>query len=393
MPAALRQEVEALSAIHRPSASEGEREAAEWVSGRFAELGLEARVEVERAQGGYWLPLGLAQALAGAGALAALRGRRALGAALATVAAAAAWDDITAGRRVLRSLLPRRDTYNVIAQLGPDDAAHTIVLIAHHDAAHSALIFHPELPRAPLRRFPGLLEYSNTTPPAMWPMIGAPALVGAGAVLGSRALVKAGLGLVGILEAIMLDVAARETVPGANDNATGVATLFGVARALGGEPPPGTRVIFLSTGSEESLMEGMHGFARRHFDSLPRESTFFLCVDTVGSPRLLCLEGEGMLRMREYPKDDIRLLRAAAGDLGIEIYPELRFRNATDGLLPLQAGYRALMLGSGDEFKIPTNYHWPTDTADRVDYGTVEQAVRLATEVVRRVAAGWGGAR
>ena len=56
-----------LASFDRPSASEGERRAAEWIAARIRELGLTATVEVERAHGGYWWPLGL---LNGAGPLA-----------------------------------------------------------------------------------------------------------------------------------------------------------------------------------------------------------------------------------------------------------------------------------------------------------------------------------
>ena len=57
------------------------------------------------------------------------------------------------------------------------------------------------------------------------------------------------------------------------------------ARALAERPPERMRVLFLST-SEEATCEGIHHFARRHFPELPRERTFFLCLDTVGSPHL-----------------------------------------------------------------------------------------------------------
>ena len=40
--ALLRERLEELEKIHRPSASEGEREAAEWIVERFAEIGVEA---------------------------------------------------------------------------------------------------------------------------------------------------------------------------------------------------------------------------------------------------------------------------------------------------------------------------------------------------------------
>ena len=103
-----------------------------------------------------------------------------------------------------------------------------------------------------------------------------------------------------------------------------------------------------------------------------------MCVDTVGSPHLLALEGEGMVWMNEYPKDFLGRGQAVADELGIVLWPNLRLRNATDGLIALRAGYPTVTFGSVDEFKIPTNYHWPTDTADRVDYGTVADMARLA---------------
>ena len=182
----------------------------------------------------------------------------------------------------------------------------------------------------------------------------------------------------------MADIGARAVVPGANDNLTGVAVLLSLARSLRDEPVPGVRVILLSTGSEESFMEGMQAFGRRHFGELPRERTQVICLDTVGSPHLLALEGEGMVWMNEYPKDVLDRVRDAARDLDVYLYPGLRLRNATDGLITLRAGYPTVTFGSVDDFKLPTNYHWPTDTADRVDYGTVADAARLTRELLVR---------
>ena len=147
-------------------------------------------------------------------------------------------------------------------------------------------------------------------------------------------------------------------------------------------------MILLSTGSEESFMEGMQAFGRRHFADLPTDSTRFVCVDTVGSPHLLTLEGEGMVWMNEYPKDFLAEVKDHANELGIFIWPNLRLRNATDGLIALRAGYPTVTFGSVDEFKIPTDYHWPTDTADRVNYGTVADCARL---LHRLIAAGGNG--
>ena len=139
--------LEQLEQIQRPSASEGERRAAEWLVGRFAELGAEARIEAEPAHGTYWWPLGVGAALGTLGAIATLRGRRALGASLGTLGAAGIADDFPPRQRRLRRPLPRRTTYNVVCELGDPAAGRTVVVCAHHDAAHSGLVFHPQIPQ------------------------------------------------------------------------------------------------------------------------------------------------------------------------------------------------------------------------------------------------------
>ncbi|MEA2126092.1 MAG: hypothetical protein QOI80_2874, partial [Solirubrobacteraceae bacterium] len=113
MLAELREIVGTLAAIERPSASPGEREAAEWIRARFEALGLPARVEAERAHGTYWWPLGLCAA---AGVVAARSRSRRVGALLGAAAAAGIVDDVSAGPHLLRRALPARQTHNVVAE-------------------------------------------------------------------------------------------------------------------------------------------------------------------------------------------------------------------------------------------------------------------------------------
>jgi Peptidase family M28 len=333
--------------------------------------------------GTYWWPIGL---LTGLAALAGISRRRAAAVAAGLFSAFAVGDDVTGGRHWFRrSFLRGRTTFNVVAEVGPAEAERIVLVVAHHDAAHSGLVFHPELPRALLRRFPGLLERSNTTPATLWGAVAGPLLVALGGLLGLRRVRLAGAVVCAGYAAAMVDIGARGVVPGANDNLSGVAVLVSLAGSLREAPLPGLRVILLSTGSEESFMEGMQAFGRRHFEALPRERTHAICVDTVGSPHLLALEGEGMLWMNEYPKDFLALVSECAEELGIWLFPDLRLRNATDGLIPLNAGYPTVTLGSVDEFKMPTHYHWPTDTPDNVDYGTVSDAARLCRRALERL--------
>jgi hypothetical protein len=377
-----------IAAIHRPSASAGERRAAEWLLGRFGELGVEARIETERAHGTYWWPLGIGAAASAAANLAALRGRRLTGAALGAAAAAALVDEFPPGKRRLRNRLVQSHTFNVVCELGPADAERTVVVVAHHDAAHSGLIFHPAIPELMFRNSPLKIEWFDTSPALMWPLIASPLLALAGAA-GSRAAARLGA-LLGVgYAAAMAEIGSRAVVPGANDNATAVVLLVALASRLLEEPTRSTRVILLSAGSEESFSEGMKAFSERHFPELPRESTFFLCVDTLGSPTLNVLRGEGFLRMYEYPADALALIDGLAEELGIELVPNLRLRNGTDGLEPLAAGYPTVTLCSVTDLKQPANYHWPTDVPENVDLGTLAEAVRLSEALIRRLDDRW----
>ena len=71
----MQERLDELCSIERPSASPGERRAAEWLAGQLRDAGARnVRIEEEsEANGAFWWPIGL---LAGAGALAGLAARR-----------------------------------------------------------------------------------------------------------------------------------------------------------------------------------------------------------------------------------------------------------------------------------------------------------------------------
>jgi hypothetical protein len=329
----LRATIERLAAIERPSASDGERRAAEWIRDELAALGARARLEPEAAHGTYWVPLGLMSA-----------------------AAAAA---------------------------GDPDGSRTLVFVAHHDAAHGGLIFAPQLVTWVADAFPGWYARRETSPQVMRIVAGGPALVALGALLGRRRLRRIGAGLAAGSALAFADIALRRVVPGANDNATGVAALVELARRLREAPAEGVRVLLVSTGAEESFMEGMRGFARRHFPQLPRESTEVVCLDSLGSPELIVIEGEGMLTMRDYTPALRDRVAAAAARAGVPLRRGLRLGLATDGLIALRAGYPSVALGSVTRYKLPAHYHSPSDVPGNVVHETVAGAVAVCEALVR----------
>ena len=380
----LRHTIEHLTSWERPSASEGERRAAEWIAGELRELGFEAAVEEGRAHGTYWWPMGIFSFLAG---VAGLTGRRVLGTIAGAFSALGIWDEAGLWRgHWTRALLPKRSTWNVVGRAGDPGADRTVVLVAHHDAAHTGLAFDFTLVRWYARTFPERVERGRVWPGTIKLAFAGPVLVSLGSLLGSRLLRRAGTFLSLGGAATFADIGRSAVVPGANDNLSAVAAVLEVARRLAEEPVEDIRVLLVSTGSEESFEEGMAVFVDQHEHELPRDRTDMVVLDTVGSPRLILLEGEGMLTRRPYDarlKDEIE---AAAGDAGVPIIREHWLSFGSDALIALRRNYRAALIASFDEHKLPSNYHQPTDTADRIDYDTVAAAAKVTEATVRRLA-------
>jgi hypothetical protein len=280
--------------------------------------------------------------------------------------------------------LPHRPTFNVVAEAGDPDGERTVVFVAHHDAAHSGLVFHPALGRLGPKLTPRMHERSSHTVPILYAVWLGPVLISAGALAGFWALVRAGLTLSLGSIAAMADIGGRRVVPGANDNLSAVGVLLAVAASLKERPIEGVRVLLVSTGSEESFSEGMQAFGDRHFRELDPEHTEFVCLECLGGPIMIVLEGEGMLRMRDYPLQMREALASAATDAGVSVRRGIQTVAATDAVIALRAGYPVATLASVDETKLPLNYHWRSDTPDGLRWQTIADAIAVCDRFLRR---------
>ena len=392
----LREVVERLAVIPRLPASAGERKAAGLIRGMLESRGCASAVEEVPAYRSYAWPIGGLCALSAAGALLAGRGgraRRAAGALSGALAALGIADDITGSRMVWRQTLMRPGiATNVVALTGDQRAARTLVVLAHHDAAPSGIVFRQDLQRWLARRHPALLKRMDRNPPLWWLVVAGPALVSLGCALDSTALRRAGLTSSLLSLAAMADIGARSAVPGANDNLSGVAVLVALAEAFRDRPLRGLRVLLVSAGAEEALQEGIRAFAADHFAALPTDRTWFVNVDTVGSGRLVLLEGEGPLRIHDYDNAFKDLVAGCAVAQGIPLLRGLRSHNSTDGAVPNRYGYPVATLVSVDEHKLIPHYHLDSDTPDHVDYDCVAATVRLVESVARTLSPGPNGA-
>jgi len=386
----LREVVETLAPLERGAGSAGEAQAAEWIADRLRAAGAPARVESVEYRDGYARllgPLGTAAMIAG---VVALTGRaRKLAALIAGLAGLAIADDADNRWRVWRriSRRPRRTT-NVVAEVGDLATDRTLVVLAHHDAAPTGWILDQSLQRAIARRFPSVIARANASLPLWWPIIGAPLLVSIGAITNRRGLLAAGTATGAMTNAVGIDLARHRIVPGANDNLSAVAALVDLAERLRDRPIAGLRVVLASCGAEEVLQGGIYDFVDRHLRQLDPARTSVLNLDTIGSPRLVMLEGEGVLRIEEYPDPSFRnLIADTAAEAGIELVRGQRARSSTDSVIPSRAGYPTATVTSFEpDTKLLSNYHLPTDTPENLDFGTVREAVDLTEALARRLA-------
>ena len=249
-------DVRALAAMARDSAGAGERAAAQWAATRLEEAGVpDVALEPYRWPATYAWTHALH-------ALAGLSRRRAV-----RLAAALSYELEVSGRlQWLPRLLPKGRGMSVVARLpAAGRVERTFVLVAHLDAQRSGLVWDPRVLEAVAAR---RLRTKAMTPAAA---AGAVAIA-----LGFRPFVA-------LHAALLAETALRPTVPGANDNASGVAAVLEVARRLAGDPLPGTEVLVVLPGAEEAGMGGMRQALADH--PLDPARSFVLGLDTVGSGR------------------------------------------------------------------------------------------------------------
>jgi len=386
----LREVVEALAPLERRAGSQGEHEAAQWIARRLQRAGCEVQIDEERFLDGYarqFVSLGLVGIAAGA---LALTGRgRGLAGAIAAAGGAALVDDVSNGARVWRRVAAeKRMTWNVVAQVGDPNADRTLVVLAHHDAPQTGLVFDQSFQTWLSERFPTIISRVDTSLPLWWPAAAAPVLVTIGAVSGNRRVAAAGIAACALGTALALDIARSPVSPGANDNLSGVAALVELAERLRDQPIAGLRLLLASCGAEEVLQGGIYGFAARHFPRLKLDNTWVINLDSVGSPELFLLEGEGCFVMEDYPVRSFRdLIEHASVQLGRPLRRGCRSRSSTDAVIPARAGYPTATLCSWDPHtKCISNYHLMTDTPENLDYGTVRRAVDVTDAVARELA-------
>jgi hypothetical protein len=383
----LAEPIERLAPLDRTPGSAGEREAAEWLAERFRRAGLEVSLEEEPTWGTFPPTITGLGLLGLYGTWKVARGRRS-GVLLSWASLAGFLDEIQNGPRILRrAVRSEKRTTNVVATYGDADAARTLVVLAHHDAAQTGQIFDQTWAKTLYRLNPDGMQRAKKQFPQWWIGIVPVILTTLAAVTGWKRASRWALGLGALGVAAVADIGRNPTVPGASDNLSGVAVQVGLAEMLREKPIDDLRVVLASCGAEETLQDGVRAFMARHGPGFARGRTWFLNFDTVGSTHLVMLEGEGPAWMEDYKDPSFRdLVAEIAAASDVEVERGIRARASTDSVIPSRAGFPTATLISLMPWRMPGNYHLMSDTPENVDMDTVADATRLAYAVAEGLA-------
>jgi hypothetical protein len=269
-----------------------------------------------------------------------------------------------------------------------------VVLSAHIDTAQAGWLFSPTLAdlfsrsargqQSARRPPPGPLALPRVLVLAA-PVIAVVAWMGAhGFAFGvAKAVLDGGLLL---MFALTLQWANSSATPGANDNASAVASMLTCAESLLPALPGDVELWLVGTGAEEVGCRGMHGFVESRL-GWERASTFYINFECTGGGALHYIRSEGVLGKFEYPPRALELAQqTAAGERFGDITPT-DLLAATDGHVPAHHGYPTLSMISLEANGVPRNYHRPNDTVDAIDLAMVVRAADFAVAVASKALA------
>jgi Peptidase family M28 len=375
----------------RLAGTDAERRAANWIAKRLRDRGRRAEVEPTYVHPQYGLVHAAHCALGFAGSLAAIA-QPAVGFAVVLATAVSVYLDVNARFYIVRRLFFRRASQNVVSPGKRPEAPARVLICAHYDTARTGAAFDPKrvargtrlAHRLPVPLGPFRVVFWSLA--VLLPILGARMAGVDSGLVSLLQLPPTLILLIGVF--LFTDIELSDVVPGANDNASGVATALSLAEELDSKPPQNLDVWLLLTGGEECLWEGMRAFVRARRKQLDRETTYFVVLDSVGGGAVRYETGEGPAVTYEMDPRLVQLCEAistADRENGNRYRAEpVRNGFGTDALPPRLAKFRATAITClADGALVPANYHRPEDLPDRIDAGALDRAHGFSLELVR----------
>ena len=316
-----------------------------------------------------------------------------IGAAIALLAALSSYGDLTGRFHLLRLLTARRASQNVVSEEGGEKPG-VLVLVAHYDAAHTGGVFSEAAVRrrarigAWLRRPFGPLEVFFYAQLLLLACLIARSVLPDSDLVSYAQFVPTVLLIVAV--PLLLDVAMGGVAPGANDNASGVATVLRLLERNGGRLRH-FDLWAVFPGAEEAQALGMRAWLRRHRRDLDRKATIFLDLDKVGFGTVRFARREGLVlpplydrRLRSLCEDIAAADRARSGGPRY-VARAYTARTAGDAAAARARRFRAVSVTCLNALDFYPWYHGPGDVPERIDDAALDRAFGFCSELIDRI--------
>ena len=380
-------EIEDLVAFDgRWPGTDAERRAALHLQGRLEALGRDAELEPTSIYPNYPVTHAIHALIGIVGSVLSVYTPVA-GAALVLFATVSAFGDLSGSFYIVRRLTGRRASQNVTSRGSDGDKPGVLILTAHYDSARTGTVFSR---RSIERRATfGKLIRRGLGPfePFFWSLF----LILVCTILRLIGIDSTPFTVVQFIPTVVLiasipllvDIALSDVVPGANDNASGVATVLRLADRYGSRLESFDVWVVLP-GAEEALLLGMREWMRAHKRELDPERTVFLNIDMAGTGSVRWMEKEGLVLAMRYHPTLIELCEEIGEGRA------MTSRQATDALVARAAGFPAITISSRNALDYAPNWHQMTDTPERIDLDSLEQTYAFCCALLERLDASIG---
>lgn len=278
-----------------------------------------------------------------------------------------------------QKLIARGTSQNIIAKIpATSQAKQTSYLVGHLDSQKQRFQFPPSQPE---------IMKAQTSLPIVLGMLGGCLLL-ADVLLRCKGtpgwLWPLGAAYLWGLSGAIYDET-QPHVEGANDNATAVSLLLGVAQALKVQPLQHTDVILLFTGCEEVGCVGMENYLRQFSPST--DNTFWIDIEMVGTGNLCFVTKHGISYLTSYtPHPEMVEL---AGRVARK-HPQLGVKGKDMVILEETAnlwsrGYKAICIAGYNEKGVLPNWHRLSDNLDNIEPDTLSRAARYTWELLQEI--------
>jgi len=367
----------------RGSTTPQEHQAAEYARDVLQGLGLDARLEPFRSGRSTYHPFVLAFGVALLGVLPYAITRHPAAALLAAVLnGLGAWGmfaELDLADNWMRRILPTGPSQNTVGVVPASaETRHRIVLVGHLDTHRTPIFYSSTAWHKLFVTLVGGTLVSMVAGTLIYALLALAGWTWLHWVAGLAAAVQT-FGLVLCIHADLTPFS-----PGANDNASGAASVLALGERLAREPLRYTEVWLVADGCEELGCYGAAALVETHADEL--RDAYLFALDIVGAGDPAFLSSDGLLRKYPVAPELLAIGRQVAAER-----PELRaFEHVglayTDTVAFLKRGFRGFTIDAlPREEAGAVHWHQMTDTVDKIELDCLRRVHEFAWDMLQRL--------